>query len=210
MVPKEKIDFSSDLEAEIQTLLLEILLKFCESNLVSTIGEFTVGLNDFKLETRKICVDIYDNKVNYELHTNWEAEKNKIANLYMENENSARRRNMYYIDPGLKGIRKSIEYIKSLIGDKRKNLPEYLKSIKLRQFYIDIGVIWEPGDIYDLIDFEHNTISVNSEFSSITFGLSHDKNNDITTQKTNLLMWANGIQEIFHEVTPDKFALVHL
>ena len=69
-------------------ILLEILLKLCESDVVAAIGCFHFWLDNIKLRSPDACdFDYYVNdeevERKYELKTDFDAKRNKLAGLYV-------------------------------------------------------------------------------------------------------------------------------
>lgn len=206
---------------ESSEILLDILLGICESDAVAVIAQFGVTLNNILLHTPEIIANNYD-KPTCELQTGIEAESNKIANVYLENETDARQKlnedinefikESHYIEPGLKGICKIVKYIKCLKNDQRELLPDYLKKIELKGFGIVIGVIWKMDQeerltlcgSYDLIDYERDIIHVISTSSEIHFSFSNNDNNMIYTYK-DYLTHLDIIQDVLDKIAPGKY-----
>ncbi|GAI68601.1 unnamed protein product, partial [marine sediment metagenome] len=158
--------------------LRKINLKLCESDVVAAIGCFHFRLDNIKLQSPDARGFDYasnnDGERKYKLRTGFDAKLNKLAGLYVEREEKARKRinnsvieDSYCIEPGLNGIRKGISYIKSLYKDERDNLPRYLRKINLKYFKFSIGIIWdmdkdrnmlEDGS-FEFISYDRDSIS---------------------------------------------------
>lgn len=212
-------------DPESQEILLEILLKICESDVVAAIGSFTITLNDIELQSPGVDGTEYlsDND-SFELQKGIDAERNKVAGLYVEKEAIVRKRHrekaleldkaLIYIEPGLSGIKKAVQIIQSSLKNERNNLPDYLQNLELKKFSFRMGVIWGmnkqwhklPNGEYEYINYEHDYIEGKHDFSgcSFKFGNFGGDSFDILNSES-YLNHLNAIQDVLDEVVPGNF-----
>ena len=83
-------------DPESHEILLEMILRVCESDVISRIGQFEFWLDDIELQSANIYGSDYEgwkrDESSYDLHTGEYAERNKISGLYIEREDDARER----------------------------------------------------------------------------------------------------------------------
>jgi len=217
-------------DPESRDILLQILLKVCESDVVSRIGQFTVRLDTLELQSP--MVKGWDDRRSkeggsgYEFLTDKEAEQNKISGLFVENEEDAKERiknlsyfksykttKAYYIKPGLEGIRKAISYITDLYNYNRDNLPNHLRYIKLRHFSFSMGVIWKMNEhwtvrdgVCDYISYEHDTLGCDSSDSGFGFGFGNFGGDSLDIYYSpDYLEHLDAIQKILDEIAPGTY-----
>ncbi len=208
--------------------LLQILLSVCESEIVSVIGQFNLFLDGITLESPRVEATNYMNP-NYELQIGKEALQNKILNLTIEKEELARERihvkNMkslsstefYYIEPGLEGIRKALNYIKWVCEHKEDQLPEYLKNIELTQFSFSIGVVWKmyeehskyPNGTFDNLGGEADSITATYNYpptvdTPFNFWFGNEYHHGIYGDK-NYLIHIDMVQTVLDNLFPGKY-----
>ena len=208
-------------------ILLQILLKICESNVVAAIGCFHFTLDSIELQSPDTCgfdnVNAKGGERKYELKTGFDAKRNKLAGLYVEREEEARKRMSktkinasHYIEPGLNGIRKGISYIKSLYKEEKDNLPRYLREVSMKYFQFSIGVIWDmKKDSKEMEDGTFQYISCDREYISGMCDLSgcwlHFCNPDweeyYIYNKPYFINHLNKIQKILDDISPEKYEL---
>lgn len=146
-------------DPESRDILLEILIRVCESDVVFRIGRFKFWLDNIELQSPNVYGTDYkdweDEDSRYDSQTGKEAEINKLLDLHVEREGDTRERikklkyferqntkKAFYIELGLKGIKKGINYINALYNNQRESLPNYLKDLNLKHFRFEGGVIW--------------------------------------------------------------------
>jgi len=206
-------------------ILLEILLKLCESDVVTAIGSFHFWLDNIKLQSPDVCgFDAADNiggERKYKFKTGFDAKRNKLAGLHVEREEEARKRisskeieTSYYIEPGLNGIRKAISYIKSLYEEERDNLPRYLSEVNLKYFKFSIGVIWDMDKdsrvivdgAFEMICYERDYISGKCGPSGCWFDFNNHSGWDYYLyNKPYFINHLNKIQKILDDISPEKY-----
>ncbi|UCC20827.1 MAG: hypothetical protein JSV62_05985 [Promethearchaeota archaeon] len=213
---------------ESREVLLEVLLRVSESDVVSRIAEFNVQLDDIELQSPRIygADDKYDmerDNSEYTFQTGSLATKNKLSGLFVENENDAKERiknlkyfrhqytkKAFYMEPGLEGIQKAINYIKLLYDKEQQKLPPYLKDFDLKYFSFSINVIWGMDERYrvkdgicDRIDTEHDYLNAGIYDSKFGFGFGNfgGESIDIYTNPY-YLEHLDKIQEILDEIAP--------
>jgi len=210
-------------DPESKDILLQVLLKICESDVVAAIGCFHFWLDNIELRSPDAhgFLDDKEGERKYELKTGLAAKQNKLAGLYVEKEEETRNRisnsvikTSHYIEPGLNGIRKAISYIKSLYTEERDKLPRYLMKIKLKYFRFSIGVIWDMDrDIRVMEDgtfefFHHERDDISGRFDQsgclINF-YNSDKEYYYTYNKPYFINHLNKIQKILDEISPEKY-----
>jgi len=214
-------------DPESRDILLQILLKVCESDVVSRIGQFTVRLDTIELQSPKVDGSSYhEGGEEYTFLTGKLAEDNKLSGLYVENEKEAKERiknlgyfrsskttSAFYIEPGLEGIRKAINYITSLYNDNRENLPNHLKDIELRHFTFSMGVIWKMNETWkirdgvcDYISYEHDTLGCGSDESGFGFGFGNFGGDSLDIYYSpSYLDHLDAIQRIINDIAPGKY-----
>ncbi len=184
-------------DPESREVLFKILQRVCSSDVVAAIGKLTIWLDDIELQSPNVYGKDYEDckkdDSRYNLQTGMKADFNKITGLFVENEDDARKRikessekrrygrQAYHIEPGLKGIKKAISYINSLYENKKRDIPDYLKSIDFKHFRFDIDVIWgmnrdwkkSKEGIYNYINNEHDGITAGSSPSGCYFSFSN-------------------------------------
>ncbi|GAI59142.1 unnamed protein product, partial [marine sediment metagenome] len=212
-------------DPESRDIILQILLKLCESDVVAAIGCFHFRLDNIKLQSPDARGFDYasnnDGERKYKLRTGFDAKLNKLAGLYVEREEKARKRinnsvieDSYCIEPGLNGIRKGISYIKSLYKDERDNLPRYLRKINLKYFKFSIGIIWdmdkdrnmlEDGS-FEFISYDRDSISGTCGPSGCCFNFyNHDGWDYYLYNKPYFISHLNKIQKILDDISPGKY-----
>jgi len=216
-------------DPESKDILLQILLKICESDVVAAIGCFHFWLDNIKLQSPDARGFDYasnnDGERKYELKTGLNAKLNKLAGLYVEREEKARKRinnsvieASYYIEPGLNGIRKAISYIKSLYKKERANLPHYLREINLKFFKFSIGVIWDmdkdrnmlKDGSFEFISYDRDSISGTCGPSGCWFNFcNHDGWDYYLYNKPFFINHLNKIQKILDDLSPGKYEPRH-
>ena len=216
-------------DPESRDILLKILLKICESDVVAAIGCFHFWLDNIKLQSPDACgFDYADNQEGerkYELKTGLDAKLNRLAGLYVEREEEARKRisnsvieASYYIEPGLNGIRKCISYIKSLYKEERDNLPRYLKEINLKYFKFSIGIIWDmtkdsnmmEDGVFEFFNHEQDSIDGIYGSSGCWFNFSnYDGWDYYLYNKSFFINHLNKIQKILDGISPGKYEPRH-
>lgn len=217
-------------DPETKDILLQILLKICESEVVAAIGCFHFWLDNIKLQSPDACgFDYYVNdeevERKYELKTGLNEKLNKLAGLYVEREEEARKRisnsvieASHYIEPGLNGIRKCIRYIKSLYKEERDNLPRYLREINLKFFKFSIGIIWDmtkdsnvmEDGVFEFFFHEQDSIDGTCGPSGCWFNFSnHDGWDYYLYNKPFFINHLNKIQKILDGISPEKYEPRH-
>ncbi len=212
---------------ESRELLLEMILRIYESDVVSRIGQFKFSLDWIELQSPEVIGEwgYKDEKVKlFELQRGQEAENNKLSGLFVEKEEKMSVRinkanltsQLYYIEPGLNGIRKAIFYLKALYNNDRDILPDYLKNVELTHFRFTGGVIWKMNEdkewlvptkngIYDFIS-EHDTIGVSSTGSDMSFGFGNfGGDSSAIFTFPHYLDHLNAITEVMNDIIPGKF-----
>ncbi len=211
-----------------------MILKIFESDVIYRIGHFNFWLDDIELQSPAVLavddIDGIQDTSRCNLQVGSKAERNKISGLYVELEEDAKNRikeptsegkygmfkctRSFYLDPGLEGIRKVIQYIKSLYNNQKDNLPSYLKDLKLRHFGFTSSVVWgmnkewrtsKDGKI-DYIDYEHDTFGGSSTASGIglEFGNFGGDSFDIYTSEY-YLDHLNAITKVLDEIAPGMY-----
>ena len=215
-------------------ILLEMILRVCESDVISRIGQFKFWLDDIELQSPIVYgAGGYKHKSEnsrYNLQVGTKAELNKLSGLYVELKEDALERiiepswegrhglficnRVFYIEPGLNGIRKAIMYIRSLYSNQRNNLPDYLKELNLKHFGFSSGIIWRMNKdwgkskdgIFESIDYERDRIGASSTESGIEFGFGNfgGDSPDIYTSE-RYLTHLNKITEVLDGIAPGKY-----
>ena len=212
-------------DPESRDILLQILLKICESNVVAAIGCFHFWLDNIELRSPDACGFDYastkEGERKYELKTGLDAKLNKLAGLYVEREEEARKRISsteikisHYIEPGLNGIRKCTNYIKSLYKDERDNLPLYLRKINLKYFKFSIGIIWDmnkdsrvmKNGVFEFFNHERDSIDGTCGSSGCWFDFyNSDWDEYYLYNKPYFISHLNKIQKILDDISPGKY-----
>lgn len=218
-------------DPETREILLQIILKVCESDVIAAIGSFNFRLDTIEFQSPSVAdtddEDWKKNNSKYDLHSDENAKKNKIAGLIVEKEEYARNRianlkyfrsnktkKAYYIKPGLDGIRKGIGYIRQLYNNQKADLPEYLKNMKLQHFTFSAGVIWEMNvsfrqeretGNYDFIDYERDNIEGSSDESGFGFSFGNFGGDEDIYRSEYYLDHLNNITKVLDEVAPGKY-----
>ncbi|MFW9823150.1 MAG: hypothetical protein ACFFE4_09455 [Candidatus Thorarchaeota archaeon] len=218
-------------DPESREVLLKILLRVCESEVVTKIGKFSFWFGDIALQSPNVYG--YDYKgwkrddSRYILQTGKKSEFDKISGFYIENEDDAKKRienlkyfggrdakKAYYIKPGLDGIRKGIKIIKTLYNGQKEVLPIYLKNFELRHFSFTCGVIWEMNEeheklengLYNTPDYERDSISGGSSELGFDFGFSNFGGDSYSIfHSERYLNHLNSITEILDQIVPGKY-----
>jgi len=206
-------------------ILLQILLKLCESDAVTAIGCFHFWLDSIVLRSPDVCgfdyVSDIDKEGKYVLKSGVDAKQNKLAGLYVEKEEVAiKQRNKpfaeYYIEPGLNGIRKVNSYIQSLYEEERKKLPPYLKDFNLKSFEFSIPVIWGMNktkriyedNVFMFISEERDNIAGKCDSTGCSFSFCDTIEENLNEyNEPYLINHLNKIQKILDEVAPKEFEL---
>ena len=229
---KEIIDCSSCYNTiypkpESLQIIYEILDKICQSDVVSRIGQFIIKLNDIELQSPKVLgYSSGRNEEDYDFHTGELADNNKVSGLYIEREIDTKERisnlkyfrfqktsKAYYIEPGLEGVRKAINYIRWISENKQEQLPNYLKDINLRYFSFTMGVLWKMDEewrikdgICNLIDYERDNIDVNSRESGFTFSFSNFGGDSPDIYISEIyISHLNAITKILDDIAPGEY-----
>lgn len=158
-------------------ILIDVYLRLCESNAIESIIDHNLTLYFFQepsiafISPEGHTFGHYEwqsnkfrlHRIKYDLKLGDFARQNKINGLYIESTRQAQlnisnqsqkcqRRthaNKYYYNPsGLKGVRKSVEIVESLLSGIPKNLPIFLNSKELSNFEIRARVIWREWSKY--------------------------------------------------------------
>ncbi|NVM46444.1 MAG: hypothetical protein HWN79_16155 [Candidatus Lokiarchaeota archaeon] len=212
-------------DPESQEILLEILLRICESDVVTIIGQFSASINNIELQSPKVIGTEsfeYAGK-DYILHMSDTDKLNKIMGCYVEPYDIFQNRindpryksstKFHYIEPGLEGIRKVVSYIRMLSKNRKEKLPEYLKTIKLKKFKFSIGVIWgmnrgwyeEDDGTFNSIDYI-NTIAGECGLSGCSLGFGNFGGDSWEIFRAEYyLKHLNMITKIMDEIAPDKY-----
>ena len=215
-------------DPESKEVLLEILLRVCESDVVVRIGQFSVSINNLEFQSpRVIGTDnfAYEGK-DYILRMS-EADKiNKVMGFYVEPHDVFLKRindpkykktrgnlKFHYVEPGLVGIRKVVSYIRMLSENKVENLPEYLKPIKLKKFCFSILVLWSYNrEFYEKKDgnficFEsESTIEGKCGVSGCEFSFNNFGGDSWEIFRAeNYFKHLNMITKIIDEIAPDRY-----
>lgn len=218
-------------DPESQKVLLEILLKVCESDVVTIIGQFYVSINNLELQSpRVIGAERFEYEgEDYILRMSKADKINKIVGCYVEpydvflkriNDPSFKRtygnvnsNQVHYIEPGLVGIRKVVSYIRLLSENETEKLPEYLKTIELKKFNFSIGVIWgmnrewyeEDDGTFSSIDYDCK-IKGECGLSGCEFGFSNFGGDSYDIFRDEYyLKHLNTITKIIDEIAPDRY-----
>lgn len=225
-------------DPESQKILLEIILRLCESDVVTRIGEFHFWLNDIEFQSPKIIGtdDYYHDRYReregevYSLHTSKMDEINKVSGLYVELKEKALKRikkkyqqgnysgfksvEVHYIEPGLEGVRKVINYAKSLINNEPKDLPPYLKDIELNKFALGSGVIWKIDSdtwimndgTYGHINYERCYLGGSCTYSGCEFSFGNPGTGDWDIYNSEYYLdHLNNITKILDDISPSKY-----
>jgi len=200
-------------------LLLDILLKVCESDVVAKIGTFNFLINsdEVKLYCPPVCgtadrsgeIDIICSRK--------QDEENKISGLLVlkERESHFRKAEIYVpFEPGLEGLRTAIKIVKSMLNNQFKEIPPELHHIDLKTINFSFGVIWGMNDkwrrnedgTYEGIGSEHDYIrgEYRNSFAEFTFGNFGGDSFDIFNSPS-YLKHLNKIQKILDELAPGKY-----
>jgi hypothetical protein len=227
-----KINNNNNVDCSSKGILSQILLKICESDAVAAIGGFQFWLDKIELRSpgTRGCYDIHDEEMlkKYELKTDLDAKNDKLVGLYIEREEEARKwmknpvlgpsnteiKAAYYVDPGLTGIRKCVNYIESFDKEKRENLPSYLSDLDLQYFEFTIGVIWsmdiergmmEDG-VFQFLDYDQDYISGSCDRSSCWFNYGNTLEGDFYIyNKPYYVNRLNKIQKILDDISPGRY-----
>lgn len=193
-------------------------------------GCFHFWFDNIELRSPDACGFDYVNdkevERKYKLRTGFNAKRNKLAGLYVEKEEEARKRissneieTSHYIEPGLNGIRKAISYIKSLYKKERDNLPRYLREINLKFFKFSIGVIWDmtkdsrvmEDGIFEFFHHERDSIDGTCGPSGCCFNFSNRDGWDYYLyNKPYFINHLNKIQKILDYISPGKYEPRHV
>lgn len=222
---------------EARNILLQIVLKLCESDTVAAISSFAFWLDNVVLSSpsTRDAFSMYneDFKGRYELRTDFGAVKNKLAGLYVIKEIKTnyelREPNKpqfnpdwdeieasYIIEPGLRGIKKCVRDITSLSRKERDDLPPQLKDMRLSYFRFTIGVVWDKDKenritedgAFEFMDHDRDYISGKCDLSSCWLAISSFDERDLKDFKeVSTINHLNGLQKILDEVAPEKFEL---
>lgn len=202
-------------------LLLDILLKMCESDVVARIGTFDFWINydKLKLYCPPVCgtADIYG-EVDIIPSSNQD-ELNKISGLVIlrEETTSFSRRKAEInvsLEPGLEGLRTAIKYVRSMANNQFEELPTEFHQIELRSMIVSLGVIWgmnekwrrDEDGTYEGINYEHDYIrgEYRNSYAEFTFGNFGGDSFDIFNSPP-YLNHLNKIQKILDELAPGKY-----
>ena len=109
---------------ESREILLEMILRLYESDVVSRIGQFRFWLDGIELQSPGVIGEWYykDEKENtFDLQRGQEAEDNKLSGFFVEKKEEMliriKKNNIFSIEPGLNGIRQAIFYLKALYNN---------------------------------------------------------------------------------------------
>jgi len=215
---------------ESREILLEMILRVCESEVISRIGQFKFWLDEIELQSPNVSGhDSRKEFSRHELQSGTEAEVNKLSGLYVEAKEDALKRikepswasthglfkctKAFYLEPGLIGIKQGIRYIRALYNNQREGLPDYIKNMELKHFGFSGGVIWKMDDEWrikdgfcDYISYEHDTIGGSSTELGMGLGFGNfgGDSSDIYTSQC-YLDHLNAITEIIDDIAPGRF-----
>ncbi len=155
-------------------LIIDLFLRICESEAVENIVEHSITL-EFEDDTIGLIspngntfghYEWYINKfvkhrLVYDLQLGNSAKRNKTFGIYISRihdieEHTHHHRagyanTLYSIPAGIKGIRKSVEVVKSLLSNNTSNLPTFLYQKTLQNFEISAKIIWKVWSLYKKI-----------------------------------------------------------
>ncbi len=226
-----KISGNDVVDSSSRNILVQILLKICESDVVAAIGSFQFWLDNIELRSPSIHGDYYIHyegiQKRFELKLGLNAKNDKLEGIYVEKrEETMKRLNkpvsspsnieieaVYFIEPGLTGIRKCVNYVNSILKEERDELPSYLKEFDLKHFDFIINVVWDMNKekrltkdgIIQFIDYEQDYLSGSCDRSGCWFNYGNRLEEDFYIyNKPYFIDRLNKIQKILDDITPDS------
>lgn len=202
-------------------VLMEILQKICESDVVAKIGYFSFWINRGQIyfDCPNVTGTDLDSLEDYDLRMSDQDEANKISGLVVLKEEEKEKRSNGFttrirVVPGLEGIMTVIKFIKSMLHDNFDTLPNYFPQIRIKSVEFSLSIIWgmdkdryiEDDGTYMYIGGEREYIK--GEYyntgSSFTFGNEGGDSFEIFNSP-RYINHLNKIQKILDDVVPGKY-----
>lgn len=217
-----------------RTQLLQIVLKLCESDAIAAISSINFWVDDIWLNTPsprdKISMESDDSREEYDLETDLDSVRNKLAGLYVKkgdyqeyqikkdchisNPDWQEVKVSYYIEPGLKGIKRCVTDLALLNEGEKDKLPIFLRDLLMDYFRFTVGVVWEKnrdsrtsedGAII-FTDYDSDYISGKCDSSNFWFVISDRDDDSLKVFNTTpYVSHLNRIQKVLDDVEPKKF-----